>query len=97
MADVTKYRPCSADDQKAFMATRDVANQVKAMLKFPESTNIEIIAEAVGVTSAPDGSQKYLVMGGVDIEAGDDNREGYVYVKDGKVVKTVAVVLPTLS
>jgi hypothetical protein len=95
MADCTKYRPCTDADQKALLAVPGILNSVKNTLRFPAATEIQIIAEAVSTTT--DGSLKYLVMGGVDIEEGDDNREGYWWIKGDQILKSTAIVLPTLS
>ncbi|MFE6906645.1 hypothetical protein [Streptomyces erythrochromogenes] len=93
MADGSKFRPCTEADQKAFMAVPGIRDSVRTTLKF--TTDVEIIAEAVA--GQPDGSVKYLVMAGEHIQDDEDNREGYWWIKDDKILKVQAIVLPTLS
>ncbi|MER5418127.1 hypothetical protein [Streptomyces virginiae] len=93
MADGSKFRPCVEGDQKVFMAVPGIRDSVRTVLKF--TTDVEIVAEAVAGQS--DGSLKYLVMAGEHIEDDVDNREGYWWIKDNKILKTQAIVLPILD
>ncbi|MFD4247987.1 hypothetical protein ACFWP3_41390 [Streptomyces sp. NPDC058525] len=93
----TAYRPCTDADQKAFLAIPGIVEAVTQGLKFKTPPKIQIIAEAVRVDKANAQNLQYLVMGGVDIESDEDNREGYAYIINGQLARFDAIVLPILT
>ncbi|MFF3015352.1 hypothetical protein [Streptomyces sp. NPDC057939] len=93
----TKYRPCNDADQKAFLAVPGIVDAVTSGLKFKAPPQIQIIAEAVRAETGNPRNLQYLVMGGVDIESDEDNREGYAFVNSGELVKFDPIILPILS
>ncbi|MGW7106558.1 hypothetical protein ACWGHU_10430 [Streptomyces xanthophaeus] len=93
----TAYRPCTSDDQKVFLAVPGIVEAVTKGLQFKTPSPIQILAEAVRSEKGNPKNLQYLVIGGVDIESGEDNREGYAFVNDGQIVDFKAIVLPTLT
>ncbi|MGW9373774.1 hypothetical protein ACWGVR_27620 [Streptomyces xanthophaeus] len=93
----TGYRPCTGEDQKRFLAVPGIVEAVTKGLQFKTPPPIQIVAEAVRSETGNPKNLQYLVMGGVDVESDEDNREGYAFVNDGQIVDFKPIVLPILT
>ncbi|MFI5534191.1 hypothetical protein ACIA8O_37215 [Kitasatospora sp. NPDC051853] len=92
-----QYRPCTADDTKAFLAVPGIVDYVTRGLQF--TGPVEILPEAVRASKDNPKRLQYLVMGGQPtIDADEDNREGYAFVTDGAIAAPFKpIVLPVLT
>ncbi|MDI1463344.1 FAD-dependent monooxygenase [Catellatospora sp. KI3] len=76
---------------------RGAGRTVARRMGIEQAVRTASTGEAVRAEVGNPQSLQYLVMGGVDIESEHDNREGYLFVTDGKITGCKAIVPPVLT